>query len=125
MITLKQKGDFSKLSNYLERIKHVVNLSKLDEYGRQGVLALKSATPVDTGLTADSWDYYITQTKDSVSITFTNSNNQNGVPVAILLQYGHATKNGGYVQGIDYVNPALKPLFNKMAEEAWEEVTRV
>lgn len=125
MITFRQKGDFSKLTRYLERIKGVVNLSLLDKYGKEGVAALASATPVDSGETANSW-YYKTEIKNgSVSISFYNSNIQNGVPIAIILQYGHGTGTGGWVQGRDYINPAIQPIFDKIANEAWKEVTKL
>lgn len=124
MITFRQSGDFSKTMRFLERAKQVVHISELDRYGRAGVAALKSATPVDTGLTADSWYYEIKNRNGTVEITFNNSNIQNGVPIAIILQYGHATRNGGWVQGRDYINPAIQPIFDKIADEAWKEVTR-
>lgn len=125
MITFRQKGDFKNLSGYLERFKEGLRLGVLDRYGEEGVRALVDATPKDTGLTAASWQYRIVRGKGSVSITFDNTNIQNGVPIAIILQYGHATRNGGYVQGIDYINPAVRPIFERLAEEAWEEVKRV
>ena len=125
MIKFRQKGDFSKLTRYLEKVKEVVKLGDLDKYGREGVAALASATPVDTGLTASSWRYEIQHGNDSVSIAFYNDNIQNGVPIAIILQYGHGTRNGGYVQGRDYINPAIKPIFDKITEDAWKEVTRL
>ena len=125
MIKFRQKGDFSKLTHYLEKVKEIVKLGDLDKYGREGVAALASATPVDTGLTASSWRYEIQHGNDSVSITFYNYNIQNGVPIAIILQYGHGTRNGGYVQGRDYINPAIKPIFDKITEDAWKEVTRL
>lgn len=125
MISFRQKGDFSKLTRFLERAKNLVHLSDLDRYGREGVAALASATPVDTGKTAASWYYDIKINKESASITFDNSNIQNGVPIAIILQYGHGTRNGGWVEGRDYINPAIQPIFDKIAEEAWKEVTKV
>lgn len=125
MISFRQKGDFKKLNSYLERLEEVIKLGKLNKYGERGVSALASATPVDTGLTANSWEYSINREKDSVSISFENTNINNGVSIAILLQYGHGTRNGGYVQGRDYINPAIQPLFDQIAEEAWKEVTRV
>ena len=124
MITFRQKGDFSKLTKFLERAKESVHLGDLDKYGREGVAALSSATPVDTGLTANSWHYKIEQCGGSVSIVFYNSNIQNGVPIAIILQYGHGTRNGGWVQGRDYINPAIQPVFDKITEDAWREVTK-
>lgn len=124
MITFRQKGDFSKLTKFLERAKESVHLGDLDKYGREGVAALASATPVDTGLTANSWHYKIEQRSGSVSIVFYNSNIQNGVPIAIILQYGHGTRNGGWVQGRDYINSAIQPVFDKITEDAWREVTK-
>lgn len=125
MISFRQKGDFSKLTRFLERAKEAVHLGDLDAYGREGVAALASATPVETGKTANSWYYEITHDKDSATITFKNSNIQNGVPIAIILQYGHGTRNGGWVQGRDYINPALRPIFDKIANNAWREVTKL
>ena len=125
MITFRQRGDFSKLTNFMERAKEAVHLGNLDEYGEEGVAALASATPVDTGQTANSWHYKIEQKNGSVSIGFYNTNIQNGVPIAIILQYGHATRNGGWVQGRDYINPAIQPIFDKIADTAWREVTKL
>lgn len=125
MITFRQKGDFSKLTSFLERAKEAVKLGDLDKYGREGVAALSSATPVRTGLTANSWYYEIEHQNGSVSITFNNSNVNKGVPIAIILQYGHGTRNGGWVQGRDYINPAIQPVFDRIAKEAWEEVTKL
>ena len=125
MITFRQKGDFSKLTSFLERAKEAVKLGDLDKYGREGVAALSSATPVRTGLTANSWYYEIERQNGSVSITFNNSNVNKGVPIAIILQYGHGTRNGGWVQGRDYINPAIQPVFDRIAKEAWEEVTKL
>ena len=125
MLTIRQKGDYSKLTNYLVKTKNVVRNLNLDRYGREGVAALASATPVDSGLTASSWYYEIKHSRGSSSITFYNSNIQNGIPIAILLQYGHGTRNGGWVEGRDYINPAIQPIFDKIAKEAWKEVTKV
>lgn len=125
MISFRQKGDFSKLSTFLERAKEVVKIGDLDKYGKEGVAALASATPVDTGLTANSWYYEIQHDNGSATITFNNSNIQNGVPIAIILQYGHGTGTGGWVQGRDYINPAIQPIFDKIAENAWREVTKL
>lgn len=125
MITFRQKGDFSKLTRYLERAKEVVKLGDLDKYGRAGVAALASATPVDTGLTASSWYYEISNKNGSAMISFHNSNIQNGVPIAIILQYGHGTRNGGWVEGRDYINPAIRPIFDRIADDAWKEVTKL
>ena len=124
-ISFTQKGDFSKLNRYLVQAKKAVKVRDLDRFGKEGVAALASATPVETGLTAASWYYEIKTTNGSTTITFNNSNIQNGVPIAIILQYGHATGNGGWVEGRDYINPTIQPLFDKIAEEAWKEVTKL
>lgn len=123
MITFKHKGNFVNLTRYFERIKRTVRLSDLDKYGREGVAALASATPVDTGLTASSWYYRITNKNGRIEITFGNSNIQNGVLIAIILQYGHGTGTGGWVEGRDYINPAIQPIFDKIVNNAWREVT--
>ena len=124
MIKVKQRGNFSKTERFMTRVLEASRVKDLDRYGREGVLALAAATPVDTGLTARSWYYEITRTKGLVKISFKNSNIQNGVPIAIILQYGHGTHNGGWVEGIDYINPAIQPIFNELANNAWREVTK-
>ena len=123
MIRFRHKGDFSKLTRYFERLKEAVKLSSLDKYGREGVAALASATPVDSGKTAGSWYYKVEHSKESASVSFYNSNINKGVPIAIILQFGHGTRTGGWVQGRDYINPAVQPLFDEIAESAWKEVT--
>lgn len=123
MIKVEQRGDFARLTRFFERNKRRQNFKSLDKYGMEGVAALSSATPVDTGLTANSWSYKIERNNNRISISFNNSNIQNGVPIAIILQYGHATRNGGWVEGRDYINPAIQPIFDKIVESAWEEVT--
>lgn len=125
MITFKQKGNFSKLNRYLERVKEVAKIGILDKYGQAGVEALSSATPTDTGLTASSWYYKIERTKTSATIQFLNSNINDGVPIAVILQYGHGTGTGGWVEGRDYINPAIQPIFDKIANDAWKEVTKL
>lgn len=125
MISFRQKGDFKKLNGYLEKLREGLKTGILDRYGNEGVEALAAATPKHTGLTSESWTYRIIHGRDSITITFDNTNIQNGVPIAIILQYGHVTRNGGYVEGIDYINPAVRPIFERLAEEAWEEVKRV
>ena len=125
MISFRQSGDFSKLTRYLEKSKNAVRLGNFDKYGQEGVAALASATPRDTGKTAESWSYEIKVTKDSLAITFKNSNIQNGVPIAVIIQYGHGTNNGGWVEGRDYINPAIRPIFDKLAKDVWKEVTKV
>lgn len=125
MITFRQKGGFSKLARFLERAKEVVHLGDLDKYGREGVAALASATPVDSGETAKSWYYKIENQNGVVSISFYNSNVNAGVPIAIILQYGHGTGTGGWVEGRDYINPAIQPIFDRIADAAWREVTKL
>ena len=123
MVIVKQKGDFSKTEKFLNSISKKLYYRNLQKYAEQGVAALASATPIDSGTTANSWNYEIRQTKNSVSIYWTNSNVNKGVPIAVIIQYGHGTRNGGYVQGRDYINPAMRPIFDKIAENVWKEVT--
>lgn len=123
MVIVKQKGDFSKTEKFLNSISKKLYYRNLQKYAEQGVAALASATPIDSGETANSWGYEIRQTKNSVSIYWTNSNVNKGVPIAVIIQYGHGTRNGGYVQGRDYINPAMRPIFDKIAESVWKEVT--
>lgn len=122
MISFNTKGNFEKTDKFLKKMSRRDHLKVLDKYGRRGVEALKAATPKDTGLTADSWRYEIEITKRKVQITWLNSNIAGNIPVAILIQLGHATGSGGYVYGIDYINPALKPIFDDIAEDVWMEV---
>lgn len=125
MIGFNQKGDFSKTERYLQKIKNLNIRNIIEKYGEKGVAALSSATPVDTGKTSSSWYYDITQTNTGITINFNNSNINNGVPIAIILQYGHGTRNGGWVEGRDYINPAIQPIFDEIALKAWEEVDKL
>ena len=122
MISFSHKGDFSKTLRFLNYVLDRDYLNILSDYGRRGVDALASATPKDSGETASSWNFEITKNSKSVILSFTNSNVVDGVPIAIILQYGHATRNGGYVEGVDYINPALSHIFNELANEAWGRV---
>lgn len=125
MITFKHKGDFKHTENFFQRVRNAGFLKNLDKYGSEGVAALASATPIDSGKTAASWGYEIKRNSEgSYSIVWTNSNINNGVLIAVLIQYGHGTRNGAYVQGRDYINPAIRPIFDRIAENAWREVTR-
>lgn len=125
MITFRQTGNFKKINSFLERAKEGVDLGILDKYGRLGVEALSLATPVDTGVTAGSWYYTIERdAKGKIALNFGNRNIENGCPVAIVIQYGHATLNGGWVEGLDYINPAIKPIFDKIAKETWKGVVK-
>lgn len=123
MIKFTHKGDFSKTTRYFEKAKRSAKMRDLDKYGRAGVSALSSATPVDSGLTASSWYYEVKRQNGRVSINFYNSNVNNGIPIAIILQYGHGTGTGGWVEGRDYINPAIQPIFDEIANDAWKEVT--
>ena len=125
MITFKQKGDFRKVNSWFERLLEFINLGELDKYGRRGVEALSAATPVKTGLAAHSWTYEIEHSKDGAKIIWHNTDIEGGYNVAVLLQYGHGTRQGGYVQGIDYINPAMQPIFEEIANSAWEEVSKL
>ena len=124
MIKITQKGDFSKAEMFLDRLREGINNSIFDKYGKRGVEALRNATPVDTGLTASSWSYQVIGGKDSVTIEFHNSHINKHVNIALILQYGHGTGTGGWVEGRDYINPALQPVFDELAEEAWREVVK-
>lgn len=125
LITFTSKGDFSKTRKFFNRLINAEYLNVLEKYGQRGVAALASATPVDSGKTASSWGYEISHTLNSTTIAWTNSNINKGSNIAILLQYGHGTGTGGYVVGRDYINPAVRPMFDKMADEAWKEVTKL
>lgn len=122
MITFQHKGDLSKTFGFLNRAKKL-DFSALTKFGDEGVRALREATPKDTGLTADSWSYRIKHDGSVITIEWTNSNIADGwCPIAVILQYGHATGTGGWVEGRDYINPAIKPIFDRIAENAWKEV---
>lgn len=122
VIIFRKKGNFNKTEKFLKKASKLSLDDILKHYGEEGIQVLKEATPKDTGTTANSWYYTITKTDDRIAITWSNSNIVNGVPIAIILQYGHATRNGGYVEGIDYINPAMKPVFDRIAARAWKEV---
>lgn len=123
MIRIKQSGNFNNTERFFKRAQKMDFYKNLEKYAREGVTALASATPVDSGETAASWDYEIKKGNGTISIYWTNSNINDGVPIAVILQYGHGTNGGGYVQGRDYINPAMRPIFDKIAENAWKEVT--
>lgn len=123
MISFRQKGDFSKLEKLLKKSFGKNYRRILEQYGREGVVALAGATPKDSGKTASAWEYEINESDGKLSVTWKNTNINDGVNIAVILQYGHGTRNGGYVQGVDYINPALRPIFEKMADAAWKEVT--
>lgn len=122
-VNFEVSGGFTKTERFLNRMKRREYLNVLDEFGRDGVQALRNATPVDSGATAEAWDYEIKRTRNYTEIVWTNSNINDGIPIAVILQYGHGTGTGGYVQGRDYINPAIRPVFDKIAEKAWKVVT--
>lgn len=122
IVSFTHKGNFEKTNGFFNRIIGMHYRNKLHFYGRKGVKALESATPLDSGKTAEAWSYEIEDSAGSLSIYWRNANVNDGVNIAIILQYGHGTRNGGYVQGIDYINPAIQPIFQDMANEIWKEV---
>lgn len=122
MITFVQKGNFNKTERFLKKVKDIKFMDKLKKYGEEGVTALSQATPRDTGATADAWGYEIHTSRQGVAIYWTNSNSNDGIPIAVLIQYGHGTRNGGYVQGRDFINPAIRPIFDKISDDIWAEV---
>lgn len=117
------KGNFNKVEKYFNKLLNRDYLNVIDQYAQQGLAALRSATPKDSGMTADCWSYEIRSEIGATSLVFTNSNVNKGVNIAVILQYGHGTRNGGYVQGIDYINPALEPVFQQIADACFKEVT--
>jgi len=123
MISFKHSGSFNKTDKFFKRVLFSDYLHIFNKYGVIGVNALSSVTPLDTGKTANSWGYKIQRSNKGISITWTNSNIVDGIPVVILLQYGHVGKNGGYIQGLDFINPIMKPIFNKIIDDIWKEVT--
>lgn len=124
MISFSHKGDFNKTMDFLRKSSKGDYIRGLDKYARKGVDALRLATPVDSGITASSWGYEIEQNRGGVSIIWTNDSQNKGVPIAIILQFGHGTGTGGYVQGRDYITPAIQPIFDEIADSVWEEVTK-
>jgi hypothetical protein len=125
MITFTQRGSFKNTEKYLRRLKTAELYAVLNKYGTLGVNALSNATPTDTGATAAAWFHTIQQRTGYYSIRWHNGHEENGLPIAVLIQYGHGTGTGGYVQGRDYIMPAIRPIFDQMANEAWREVTRI
>lgn len=124
LISFEHKGDFSATSKFLQKLRHANVEHILEKYGQMGVEALAAATPVRTGKTAASWEYNVTRKGGTYIISWNNSNMDHGVPVAVLIQTGHGTKNGGYVRGVDYINPAMAPIFDAIADSAWKEITK-
>lgn len=124
MVTFSHQGDFNKTEGFLKRIKSRQTFNKLQRYAQEGTTALANATPKDTGLTSKSWSSKVYISSKECSITWSNSNRNKGVPIALVIQYGHGTPTGGYVKGVDYINPALKPIFDRILADIWREVTK-
>lgn len=124
MITIESQGDWKLTRNWFDRMTKLDLALIMNQFGKEGVSALKAATPSKSGETAASWNYEVTRTGENWKITWTNSHVNNGVNIAVILQYGHGTRNGGYVVGRDYINPAIRPVFDKIAKKAWKEVTK-
>lgn len=122
VIRFRQRGNFRNTEDFLKRVSRYNPETLLKRYGQQGVEALRMATPKNTGETANSWYYTISNQNGRITLSWSNSNVNKGVQIAVILQYGHATKNGGWVEGIDYINPAIRPIFDRIAAKAWEEV---
>lgn len=125
MITITQKGSFNRVDRYLRKLSKLELEQVLNKYGNLGVNALSNATPLETGLTAHSWYFDTVARPGYYSIRWYNSHVEDGVPIAVILQYGHGTRTGGYVQGRDYIMPAMRPIFDQIAAEAWREVNKV
>lgn len=122
-ISLTAKGSFAKVDRFIDRMSRAEMFSRLEAFGKEGVAALASATPRDSSVTANSWSYKVTKSLRGATIEWTNSNIVNGVPIAVILQYGHGTGTGGYVEGRDYINPAMRSVFDRIANDAWKVVT--
>lgn len=121
-ITIRNKGNFNRMERFLNKMKRQNYMNILDKYGQLGVEVLAANTPKDSGKTASSWYYEIQRDSDKTTISWLNSNVNKGVVIAVILQYGHGTGTGGYVEGRDYINPAMRPIFDSIAEDAWKEV---
>jgi hypothetical protein len=126
-ITIRHRGRFKNTERLFKKAAYIDNryYAILEKYAQEGVLALQSHTPTDTGKTSDSWSYRITRSKSGMTIAWYNSNVVAGVPIAVLLQYGHGTRNGGFVRGINYINPALTPIFDKLKNATWRELDKL
>lgn len=124
-IRVEQKGDFDNTKNWLKKMKLDRLYAQLEKYAQEGVIALMNATPVDSGKTAMSWGYHIKRESDLWTVEWINTNINKGVPIAIILQYGHGTGTGGYVQGRDYINPAMQPIFDAIEENIWKEIAKL
>lgn len=124
MITIESQGDWKMTRNWFDRMTKLDLALIMNQFGKEGVSALAAATPSKSGLTSKSWNYEVTRKGNNWKITWTNSHINKGANIAVLIQYGHGTRNGGYVVGRDYINPAIRPVFDKIAAKAWKEVTK-
>ena len=124
MITIESQGEWKLTRNWFDRMTKLDLALIMNQFGKEGVSALTAATPSRSGLTSKSWNYEVTRKGNNWKITWTNSNVNKGANIAVLIQYGHGTRNGGYVVGRDYINPAIRPVFDKIAKQAWKEVTK-
>ena len=124
MITIESQGEWKLTRNWFDRMTKLDLALIMNQFGKEGVSALAAATPSRSGLTSKSWNYEVTRKGNNWKITWTNSNVNKGANIAVLIQYGHGTRNGGYVVGRDYINPAIRPVFDKIAQKAWKEVTK-
>lgn len=124
ILSVTQKGNFRRTDRFLSGIVHFHYMRRLHHFGNRGVEALRAATPKDSGETAEAWSYEIVEEPGRTALYWRNSHVVNGTNIAVILQYGHATRNGGFVEGVDYINPAIRPIFEEMAKEAWKEVVR-
>lgn len=124
MITIESQGEWKLTRNWFDRMTKLDLALIMNQFGKEGVSALAATTPSRSGLTSKSWNYEVTRKGNNWKITWTNSNVNKGANIAVLIQYGHGTRNGGYVVGRDYINPAIRPVFDKIAQKAWKEVTR-
>lgn len=122
ILRMDVSGDYDDTMSWLKKLKFNHLINKLNKYGEMGVDALRDATPKRSGVTSESWSYEIVVKQEKVAIYWTNSNIVKGVCIAVILQYGHGTRNGGYVQGVDYINPAMKPIFEEIENKIWKEL---
>lgn len=123
IISFEVRGSFNRLETYLKSLSKLNITAILEAHGQEGVAALIGATPVDSGLAASSWGYEVSTANGRYTIAWTNADIENGFPVAIMLQFGYGTGTGGYVQGVDYINPAIQPIFDRIENEVWKAVT--
>ena len=122
VLKISSRGDYDKTTRWLKKVQARGYLQKLDQYGQQGVAALEQATPKRSGKTAASWQYDVNINGSKIEIVWRNTNIIDSVPIAVIIQYGHGTGTGGYVEGVDYINPAIKPVFEEITQNVWKEI---